>query len=86
MILAIDVEDDEGGAAGVMFLRLAEEGLQDRGDRAGLTAAGIAQDGDMTAEELVQPDLDVIVLEHHRLADGQNPIARGPFRFAGAVS
>ena len=39
----------------------------------------------MTAEELVQPDLDVVVLEHHRLADGQNPIARGPFGFAGAT-
>ena len=69
VILAVDVEDDEGRAAGVMLLRLAEKGLQDRGDRAGFTAAGIAQDRDMTAEELVQTNFDVVVLEHHRLAD-----------------
>ncbi|CLP82730.1 Uncharacterised protein [Mycobacterium tuberculosis] len=69
VILAIHVEDDKRRSASVMFVRFAEKGLQDRGDRAGFTAAGIAQDRDMTAEELVQTNFDVVVLEHHRLAD-----------------
>ena len=53
MILAVDIEDDERRAAGVMFLWLAEKGLQDRCDRAGLAAAGVAQHGDMAAEKLI---------------------------------
>ena len=39
----------------------------------------------MATEELVQTDFDVVVLEHHGLADWQNPVARGAFWLADAT-
>ena len=72
-------------AAGVMFVRLVEQRLQDRRNRAGLPAASVTQDGNVATEELVQTDFDVIVLKNHRLADGQNSVSRGPFGLASAA-
>ncbi|MNR28613.1 hypothetical protein D3C85_1459430 [compost metagenome] len=69
----------------MVLISLLEQRLQDCGDRAGLAAARVAQNGDVATEEIVETDFDVVVFEHDRPPNGQYSVPRRAGRLAGTA-